>query len=129
VSAGRIAAARASLADALAPLGDVYDVLPERFTPPAVLLVPDEPWITTAGRPARIGDLHYTAILVVRPGANDAQEQAITSRVEQALDALEDPAHAWIVETVTAPYDLAVAGTVYLAVKLTVSLTARITTE
>ncbi len=126
---GAIAAARASLAAAMAPVGQVCDVLPDRITPPVVLLVPNDPWITTDDRPSRVADVHYTVVLIPRSGVNDAQENALTDLLEAALDAVEDAAHSWRLENVTAPYDLTVNGATYLAVKLTVTLTARITTE
>ena len=130
MSSGRLAAARAALAAALTPkVGAVYTTLPSRFTPPAVLLEPDDPYITTAGRPFRYGDLHQQVTVIVRPGDNVAQLRALESVVENALDAIHAAGNDWTVQSVSAPFDLQVGQAVYLAARLAVTLPTRITTD
>lgn len=130
MSSGRVAAVRDGLKAALAPLGEVFAVLPERITPPAVLLQPDDPWVTTGdGLPYRTGLVHYRVVLIVRPGVNDAQENAVTSMVEDALDALHESGSDWTVSAVVAPYDLAIGQATFLAARLTVTCPARLTTD
>lgn len=128
MSTGAITSTLAGLKAALSPLGKVFEVLPERFTPPAVLLKPADPLITTDGRPAGIGALHYEVVLMPRPGANPNQERVALGMAEDALEALRDHPHA-VAETVKAPYDLALPTGTFLAISVTVTLPTRLTTD
>ena len=128
MSTGPLSSSRDGLAAALAPLGRVFATLPERFTPPAVLLKPADPFVTTEGQPAWIGEMHYEVILMPRGGSNPDQERAAFRMVEQALAALRSHPHA-VPETVTAPYDLQVGQSVYLAIRINVKTPTRLTTD
>lgn len=126
---GRLAAARDDLRDALSPLGEVFGQMPARFTPPVVLLQPDDPWLTVEDdTPFRMGDVHYRVVIIVRPGDNPAQDNAITALAEQAVDAIHDSAHEWTLTQLVAPYDLQLGEAVFLAVRLHVTRKSRITT-
>lgn len=127
---GRLVAARDDLKAALAPLGEVFGQMPARFTPPAVLLQPDDPWVTVEDlTPFRSGDVHYRVVIIARHGDNPAQDNTITTLAEQALDAIHDSAHQWTVTQVVAPYDLAIGEALFLAVRLHVVRKSRITTD
>lgn len=127
---GRIASVRDDLAAALAPLGEVFGQMPARFTPPAVLLQPDDPWITVEpGTPYRAGDVRYRVVIIVRPGDNIAQDNTVTKLVEDALDALHDSGNDWLVRQVVAPYDLQIGEALFLAARLHVERTTRLTTD
>ncbi len=106
----------------------IYSMLPERITPPAILLKPADPWISTQAHPMRIGEMTYELVVIPRPGINGAQETAAIDLVAQIVQAMTPATHPWVVETVSAPYDLAIGEAVYLAVRVTVSAQVRIAT-
>lgn len=126
MSTGPLTETVESLATALAPVGKVHAVLPERFTPPCVLLKPADPMVTTQGRPTGIGDLHYEVVLLPRRGTNPTWEAAAFALAEKALAALRAHPHA-VAETVSAPYDLQVGQAVHLAIRITVTTPTRLT--
>jgi hypothetical protein len=128
VSTGPLTATVAGLAAALAPVGKVHAALPERFTPPCVLLKPADPMVTTEGHPAGIGDLHYDVVLMPRRGTNPTWEAAAFAMAEEALAALRAHPHA-VAESVSAPYDLQVGQNVHLAIRINVKTPTRLTTD
>ncbi|GAA4627272.1 hypothetical protein [Cellulomonas oligotrophica] len=132
---GAISAFRADLKAALTekvttggrPL-EVHDVLPERFTPPALLLQPDDPWITTEGRPTGIGDVAFDVVLIAGRATSTVQVEELEALLEQAIDALAAPEHDWVLGATSAPFDLQLAAGTFLAVRVSTTRVRPITT-
>lgn len=105
--------ARTALTTALSGLGfTVYDVAPPAPKPPAIVVIPDSPWV----RPDRIGsalnyEVRWRVLAVISPRNNSAAQRDTEDAVDAILAAL--PA-GYAVELVGAPQltDVGAQGTV-----------------
>jgi len=114
-----VGAVKAELALTLQEAGlDVYDYVPERVTPPVVVIRPGSPYI----EPSSVGSCYETNLeLVVVAGfaTNETTTDELDDLIEQTLVAL--PADAGV-GTVATPYLLSLNGNDYLATTITVNL-------
>lgn len=127
---GPIETARAQLAAALdGAAGTVLEKMPDRITPPAVLLKPADPWITKPDDvPYRLGLVHYELTVIVPTGTATSEDDALTAATQAVLQAVVESPGDWALGQVSAPIDLGLSGVVYPAVKITVSIPAPLTT-
>lgn len=116
-----ITTTRSELRDALQPIAaTIFDHVPERFTPPAALIVHGSPLIeagTTFG--ARL--LRFEVWVVSSLGANARMTDDLDTLLDATLDALT--ADSWTVERVSQPFAYTVGGGTYLAATITVTTT------
>lgn len=121
----RLRAALDTLPDTL----PVFEVKPERLDPPAVLLVPADPWLAPApNQPHGIYTVNHQVLILSPKGFNDVVMSEIEERVNLVLDALDSPDHSWMVSEVSAPDDLELSnGTTYLTVRVAVSVPVKLT--
>ena len=110
---------RAELAAALEPIGvTVYSHAPERFTPPAALVVHGSP-LMEAGDSFGSRTLRFEVWVVSKLGANARMTTDLDELIDSTLDALA--ADSWTVENVSQPFDFAVNAATYLSATITVS--------
>lgn len=120
------AQARADLAAALADVPDVqvFDRLPDRWTPPALVLDPAEPWIVTTDPevPWRSGVFRFVVQVVGQHGTPEAGPSRVEDVLTDVLAALYASPSEWSVETVGKPGTLVVEGLgAFPCVEVTVS--------
>ena len=107
---------------------EVRDILPERFTPPAMLLVPADPFLAPSTRTSfGIAEARWDVLLIVGHGTSPTQAVGIESLVEQALDAIYAVGNDWMLGACSAPFELSTTVGTFLAVRVTVTRPARIT--
>lgn len=105
----------------------VIDEIPETFTPPALLILPADDFINTAGLPHGAGAVSYELVAIYRSGTNPVVTAGLESLTEQLLDALHPL--SWVLERVGKPVDLSTNTGTYPAVRCTVSRPSRIITD
>lgn len=112
-------AAKAELALTLQEAGlDVYDYIPERVTPPVVVIRPAAPYIA----PSSVGstyDLNLELVIVAGFATNETTTDDLDDLIEQTLLAIPSDAG---VGSVAQPYLLVLNGNDYLATTINVDL-------
>jgi hypothetical protein len=112
-------AAKAELALTLQEAGlDVYDYVPERVTPPVLVLRPGSPYIA----PGSVGscyDLNLELVIVSGHATNETTSDDLDDLIEQTLVALPTDAG---VGSVAQPYLLSLNGNDYLATTINIDL-------
>jgi len=112
-------AAKAELALTLQEAGlDVYDYIPERVTPPVVVIRPGSPYIAP-GSVGSVYDLNLELVIVAGFATNETTTDDLDDLIEQTLNAI--PADAGV-GSVAQPYLLAMNGNDYLATTINVDL-------
>jgi hypothetical protein len=112
-------AAKAELALNLQEFGlDVYDYVPERVTPPVVVIRPGSPYIAP-GSVGRVYDLNLELVVVAGFATNETATDDLDQLIQQTLSAIPQDAG---VGSVAQPYILAVNGNDYLATTINVDL-------
>lgn len=109
-------------------LDHVYGHLPERVTPPVVLLEPSDPYVTDEPEqvPAGCFQVAYD-LLVTGPTARaEKQTRDLDELIQQVLAALDAPGSQWGVSTVAQPFVLTVGSASYLATRITVTTITRL---
>lgn len=105
----------------------VLDVMPSALAGPAMLLRPGNPLITRGGT-RHVAEFTYIITCVVEPGTNEAQDLDVEALAELVLGAVFDESHEWVFSQMGAPYDLSLPWGDRLAVDITVTRLAPITT-
>jgi hypothetical protein len=116
-----ITASKAEFALDLTTAGlDVLDFVPERVTPPIVIISPDSPYLVTetVGNEYRLG-LKLT--LVAATATNEESTEALDELISDTLVALETISYA-VLKSVQTPFRLAVNNAEYLATDITLDL-------
>ena len=116
-----ITASKAEFALDLTTTGlDVLDFVPERVTPPIVIISPDSPYLVTetVGNEYRLG-LKLT--LVAATATNEESTEALDELISDTLVALETISYA-VLKSVQTPFRLAVNNAEYLATDITLDL-------
>jgi hypothetical protein len=116
-----ITASKAEFALDLTTAGlDVLDYVPERVTPPIVIISPDSPYLVTetVGNEYRLG-LKLT--LVAATATNEESTEALDELISDTLVALETISYA-VLKSVQTPFRLAVNNAEYLATDITLDL-------
>jgi len=112
-------AAKAELALTLQEAGlDVYDYIPERVTPPVVVIRSGSPYIA----PSSVGstyDLNLELVIVAGFATNETTIEDLDDLIEQTLLAIPSDAG---VGSVASPYLLAMNGNDHLATTINVDL-------
>lgn len=101
----------------------VYDHLPARLSPPALVVLPGSPYITPADRHGHVS-VHHTVTAVVPSGANDVVTQAADELIEDALVALINA--GVLVDQVSTFYSFDLGGTAFLAADVDVHRSIRL---
>lgn len=118
-----VGAVKAELALTLQEAGlDVYDYVPERVTPPVVVIRPGSPYI----EPGSVGscyDVNLELVIVAGFATNETTTDDLDDLIEQTLAALPGDAG---VGSVAQPYLLAMNGNDHLATTINVDLTISI---
>ncbi len=121
------AEARANLAAVLAPLApdvQVHERTPDRWTPPALALVPADPWIVTTDEDMtwQSGEWRFVVQLVGRSGTPNAGSKSLEDHLADVLTALYASGSEWTVEQVAKPGVLPVGdNSTFPAVEITVA--------
>ena len=92
--------------------------IPDRITPPVILLKSGSPYLT----PASIGSeylLHFDAVCVTPTASNESASENLDSLIEQLLNAL--PGYAEMT-SVGQPYSLVTGNAEYLAADVSVNI-------
>lgn len=111
-------ALRERITTALASSGvKVEDHLPERISPPLVMLAAGSPYLE-AGNTYGTFNIRFTVILVGAQGPNEVTTQALDDNVAAVLVALD--AHDLAIERVDQPTMLAHSGTHFLSTTIDV---------
>lgn len=99
---------------------DVLDYVPERVTPPIVIISPDSPYLVTetVGREYRLG-LKLT--LVAMTATNEEATEALDELIADTVNALAGISYA-VLKSVQTPFRLAVNNAEYLATDITLDL-------
>jgi len=116
-----ITASKAEFALDLTNAGlEVLDYVPERVTPPIVIISPDSPYLVTetVGNEYRLG-LKLT--LVAMTATNEEATEALDELIADTLLALETISYA-VLKSVQTPFRLAVNNAEYLATDITLDL-------
>lgn len=98
----------------------VYDHLPARLSPPAVVVLPGSPYLEPGDR---FGSLivHHTVTVVVPTGASDVVTRTIDDLLEDVLVELINA--KYLVDSVSTYYGLDLGGTSFLAADIFVHST------
>lgn len=112
-------------ADLLAVLNSTdlpaYDHLPERITPPILLVEPDDPYLTDGdGVPFGMRQVAYQVYVIGRRGTSATQTTELDKHIVTTLGALDDSEN-WDVGTVARPYALQLGDSAYLATTIAVT--------
>lgn len=114
-----VGAAKAELALTLQAAGlDVYDYIPERVTPPVVVIRSGSPYLT----PSSVGQeflVNLELVVVAGFATNETSTDDLDDLIEQTIQAI--PADAGF-RDVAQPYTLVMNGNDYLATTITVDL-------
>lgn len=105
----------------------VLDLMPTAVAGPALLLRPGNPLITRGGT-RHAAEFTYVITCIVEPGTNEAQDLDIEALAELVLGAVVAESHAWVLSQMGAPYDLSLPWGDRLAVDITVTRLAPVTT-
>lgn len=99
---------------------EVLDYVPERVTPPIVIISPDSPYLVTetVGNEYRLG-LKLT--LVAMTATNEESTEALDALIADTVSALADISYA-VLKSVAPPFRLAVNNAEYLATDITLDL-------
>lgn len=104
----------------------VHDTLPEKVAPPAVVVLPDEPYIDTAADqlPYGYGWARFQVALIVGKGTTPKQYTDLDDLIGQALEALYgDDSVDWTTQTVDEPTSLPLNSTQHLHTRMHVRAT------
>lgn len=110
-----------------AALGDiegasVHPGLPDRVTPPALVVEPADPWIDTTGEPTPdTGMFRFKVRVVAGVGTASGAEADLDDLLADTLAALLTSPSRWSVETVSAPGVVTVAESPFLSADIVVS--------
>ena len=122
--------ARQDIATAINDAGlKAYDYVQESFTPPACIVVPDNPFIT-----APVGDNPFRqpysvamqVVLIGGKGTNQKTATQIDSMIVNVIDALDED---WDITEVGAPQEVSLKGVAYLGALITLKKNTSITKE
>ena len=106
--------ARADLMAALGtiPGATVHPRLPDRFTPPAIVLTPADPWLDTTadGLPWQAATFRFNVRVVAGIGTTEATQDRLDDTLADVLAAVYATTAEWSVETVSAPGTLVTDG-------------------
>lgn len=116
-------AQRTRLVEALAGQGQVYDHLPARISPPAVVVLPGSPYVLPGDRAGHV-QVHHTVSVISPTGANDVVTEALDDAIEDALVALVNA--GVLVDSVSTFYAFDVGNASFLAADLFVHTTTRL---
>lgn len=118
-----ITLAKVQFKDALEAAGlDVKEYLPDRITPPVVIVMPNQPYLT----PETVGSeytMNLEVVCIAATASNETASEQLDELIESVLNAL--PAYAGI-STVGKPYALATGNAEYLSSNLNVTVTITI---
>lgn len=108
----------------------VLGKMPDRFTPPAVILTPSSNWMdNTEGLPNGVWTVSYTARVISGYGTNVRQEAILTDLVTSILARLAG-SETWTADNVGQPFQVEVRDKVlYLAADITITAYATITED
>lgn len=90
----------------------VYDHLPARLSPPAVVILPGSPYLEPSDRAASFL-AHHTVTVIVPAGASDVVTRTIDDLLEDVLVELINA--KYLVDSVSTFYGLDLGGTSFLA--------------
>jgi hypothetical protein len=99
---------------------EILDYVPERITPPIVIMTPNSPYLVseTVGREYRLG---LTLTMVAMTATNEEATEALDALIAQTVTALV-PLGYVILNGVNPPYRLAANNAEYLASDLNLDL-------
>lgn len=121
MTTNEITASKAEFALALSSAGlsvDVSTYIPDRITPPLVIMKSGSPYLT----PASVGSeylMHFDLVCIVGTATNNQATEKLEALLEATLNAL--PGYAKMV-SVGQPYALATNSAEYLAADITVNI-------
>ena len=101
---------------------DVKEYLPDRITPPVVIVMPNQPYLV----PETVGNeytMNLEVVCVAQTATNENASEELDSLIESVLNAL--PAYAGIT-SVGKPYALTTGNTEFLSANLNVEVTITI---
>lgn len=101
---------------------DVQDVLPEACQPPALLILPADPFLVPTPR-IELMQAHWEAIGVLGHRTNPAVVPALEALLEQMLDAIYAKSNDWTIESVAgfAPIQFVEGGGMFPGVRVSIS--------
>lgn len=131
MTTNELAAARAELAAALAPVvGHALDHEPARVTPPVALVAPGTPYLSGTGEGFGRYQLRALVRLVVDVGDYDQATAELDRLVVAAIPAVENidrpGPDGWAVVEVGEQYQLVAGNAAYPAINLTCTTTVHI---
>lgn len=117
--------ARQEIATVLAGTDPVHVFIPDRITPPAVLVTPGTPYLAQENQP--IGTLtgRFDVWLVTGAGTNETVTEALDAAIEARADALH--AAGFGVEEIGQPFLYTVQGAQFLTAIITVTTDVTLT--
>jgi len=120
-----LAACRQELRLLLATVGvTVYDYVPNRVVPPAVVLQPAGTWIEPGETFCDV-EISFDVIAVASPVTNETATAELDQLVMDVLDAID----TWEINGVSAPDALTSGGTEYLSAAITFTTTKEVETS
>ena len=104
-------------------LDHVFGHLPERVSPPVVLVEPADPYLTDEPDEVPSGrfQVGYDLLVVGRNGRSAEQTRQLDALIQDVLDALDAPGSRWGAATVDRPFTLTVGSASYLSTRITVT--------
>lgn len=99
---------------------DVLDYVPERITPPIVIITPGSPYLVTetVGNEYRLG---LTLTLVASTATNEEATEALDELIANTVHALSTLGYV-VLKTVNPPFRLAANNAEYLSSEITLDL-------
>ncbi|MFD6091316.1 hypothetical protein ACFWGN_04250 [Oerskovia sp. NPDC060338] len=116
--------ARLNLAAALGDIegASVHPGLPDRFTPPALVVEPADPWIDTTNESTpNTAAFRFKVRVIAGVGTPAGAESALDILLAATITALLDSPSQWSVETVSAPGVVTIGEAGFLSADITVS--------
>lgn len=116
--------ARTNLTDALSAIegASVHRGLPDRVSPPALVLEPADPWIDTTSEPTpNTAAFRFTVRVIAGVGTASGAESALDVLLASTITALVDAPSQWSIETVSAPGVVTIGGAGFLSADIVVS--------
>lgn len=105
-------------------LGDykVFTEWPESFTPPALVVVEADPFITTGNRLGTY-KANFEVFLFVKGGTNQAMTESLDDLVVGCLNALRRPANgdSWDIGDIAQPEPIVIGGSRFYATQITIN--------
>lgn len=111
----------------VAALGEIEDVdvfpgLPDRATPPFLVLEPDDPWLDATTQPTPgTASFRFKVRVLVGRGTAEGAEDALDKLLADTIAAVESSVSEWSIGTVSAPGLVTYADQAHLSADITVS--------